>query len=70
MTIEFQAANSPNGAGSIGAVTSESQSIGDTSYSQGYNMSAYANNGQMAATVYGQMYLDLVRIVGAGAVQL
>ena len=69
LTVERQAMIDGTG-GSVGAVTSESQSIGDTSFSQGYDTSAYSKDGQMAATVYGQMYLDLVRIVGAGGVQL
>ena len=70
LTVENQIVNAGTGGGSIGAVTSESQSIGDTSFSQGYDTSAYSKDGQMAATVYGQQYLDLVRIVGAGGVQL
>jgi hypothetical protein len=72
LTVEHRAAGSggQGDAGSIGAVTSESQSVGSMSYSQSFDTSAYAGNGQMAATVYGQQYLDLVRIVGAGGVQL
>ncbi|MDR1495644.1 MAG: DUF4054 domain-containing protein [Clostridiales Family XIII bacterium] len=56
-------------AGGSGAVTSESQSIGNMSYSQSYDASAYSGGGQMSSTIYGQQYLDLVRIIGAGGTQ-
>jgi hypothetical protein len=66
------AGGSDGGGGeSIGMVTSESQTIGDTSYSATYSTGeAYSSDGQMSGTIYGQMYLDLVRIIGAGGVQL
>lgn len=56
--------------GSVGAVSSESETIGDTSYSTSYSTSAYTDEGQMASTVYGQMYIDLRRVIGAGVWQL
>ena len=59
-----------DGGGSVGTVSSESQSIGDMSFSVSYDTSINSNAGQMAATIYGQQYLDLVRIVGAGGIQL
>jgi hypothetical protein len=56
--------------GGGGIVTSESQSVGDASFSQTYDTSSYAGAGQMAATSYGQMFVDLSRMIGAGGVQL
>jgi hypothetical protein len=73
LTVERRASGGAGGdgdAGSVGAVTSESQAIGGMSYSQSFDTSAYAGGGQMASTVYGQQYLDLVRVIGAGGVQL
>lgn len=58
------------GGAGAGAVTSDSEKIDDMSYSASYDTSAYASNGQLGSTIYGQMYLDLVRIIGAGGVQL
>ncbi|MDR0653305.1 MAG: DUF4054 domain-containing protein [Synergistaceae bacterium] len=69
LTVEG-VAGSASGDGGSGAVSSESQSIGDTSFSVTYDTSGYAGAGQMASTKYGQQYLDLVRIIGAGGVQL
>ena len=59
------------GAGlASGAMTSESQSVGGVSYSNGYDGSAYAGQGQLGTTMYGRNYLDLARLVGMGGVQL
>jgi hypothetical protein len=56
-------------SGAGGAVTSESQSIDGMSYSLSFDTSAYTGSGQMSATIYGQQYLDLVRVIGAGGTQ-
>ena len=73
LTVESTSAGSGGGGasgGGTGIVTSESQSIGDTSFSQTYDTSSYAGDGQMASTSYGQMFLDLSKMIGAGGVQL
>jgi hypothetical protein len=72
LTVESQVMGGAggNGGGSIGAVTSESESIGDTSFSKTYDTTSYMGAGQLAGTIYGQQYIDLARIVGAGGVQL
>jgi hypothetical protein len=73
LTLEGAASETYAGGGSSGgggAVTSESQSIGDTSYSVTYDAAAYTGAGQMASTKYGQQFLDLVQLVGAGGMQL
>lgn len=57
-------------AGAAGAKTSESQSADGVSYTDGYDASAYTGDGQLAGTWYGQQFLDLRRLVGAGGMQL
>lgn len=59
----------PSGTGS-GAATSQSQSADGVSWSEGYDASAYAGDGQLGATSYGQQFLDLRALVGAGGMQL
>ena len=72
LTLATQAAESGDGGAGLaaGAKTSESQSVGGASYSDGYDGSAYAGAGQYAATAYGRQYLDLARLVGMGGVQM
>ena len=59
----------PSGTGS-GAVTSQSQSADGVSWSESYDAGAYADDGQLGATAYGQQFLDLRALVGAGGMQL
>lgn len=59
----------PTGTAS-GAVTSQSQSADGVSWSEGYDASAYASDGQLATTVYGRQFLDLRALIGAGGMQL
>ena len=59
----------PLGGGS-GAATSQSQSADGVSWSEGYDASAYAGDGQLASTAYGRQFLDLRAWIGAGGMQL
>lgn len=75
MSIAETARDPATGAATIptaaaGAKTSESQNADGVSYSDGYDASAYAGDGQLAGTWYGQQFLDLRRLVGAGGLQL
>lgn len=59
----------PTGGGS-GAATSQSQSADGVSWSEGYDASAYAGDGQLGTTAYGRQFLDLRALIGAGGMQL
>ena len=56
--------------GAGGAVSSESQSADGVSWSEGRDTSAYKDDGQLAASWYGQQFLDLRALIGAGGMQL
>ena len=56
--------------GAGGAATSESQSADGVSWSEGRDASAYKDDGQLASTWYGQQFLDLRYLIGAGGMQL
>lgn len=56
------------GAGVAGAVASKS--VGSVSVSYDNAIAQLSNAGQWALTIYGQQYLQLARLFGAGAVQL
>ena len=70
LTVERQAVENAGSGGGTGAVVSESQSIGDTSFTVRYDVATAAKTGEAESTVYGLQYLRLARIVGAGGVQL
>ncbi|MBQ8091385.1 MAG: DUF4054 domain-containing protein [Pyramidobacter sp.] len=72
LTVEVQAAAAGDGGASLaaGVKTSESQSAGGVSYSDGYDGSAYTGEGQLSTTLYGRNFLDLAALVGMGGVQL
>ena len=72
LTVALQAADSGDGGAGLaaGAMTSESQSVDGVSYSNGYDGSAYAGEGQLGTTAYGRSFLDLARLIGMGGVQL
>ena len=59
----------PTGGGS-GAATNQSQSADGVSWSEGYDASAYAGDGQLGITAYGRQFLDLRALIGAGGMQL
>ena len=71
--IALQARNvAGSGSGGSGFVTGavSQKSVGDVSVSYDNNIAKLDNAGQWALTIYGQQYLQLARMIGAGAVQL
>jgi hypothetical protein len=61
------------GAGSGGSTVTgaiSSKSVGSVSVSYDNQIATMPNAGQWALTVYGLQYLQLARLIGAGAVQL
>lgn len=56
--------------GAAGPATGESQSADGVSWSESRDGSAYKDDGQLAGTWYGQQFLDLRALVGAGGIQL
>ncbi len=71
--IALQARNvAGSGSGGAGFVAGAiaSKSIGDVSVSYDNAIAKLDNAGQWALTIYGQQYLQLARMIGAGAVQL
>ena len=69
LTVERQALEN-DGIAAAGAIVAETQSIGDISFSQRFDAASSSKIGEMESTIYGLQYLDLARIVGAGAIQL
>lgn len=75
MSISETAKDAVTGAASIptagaGAKISDSQTADGVSYTEGYDSTAYAGAGQLASTWYGQQFLDLRSLIGAGGFQL
>lgn len=76
LTLEARANKAKDGTGGMdaaaGPLASESKTVGPVSVSKGYNSAATADPqaGQWNATVYGQQLYELMRLVGAGGVQL
>lgn len=63
------AGSGSGGAGFVAGAISQ-KSIGDVSVSYDNEITKLDNAGQWALTIYGQQYLQLARMIGAGAVQL
>lgn len=56
--------------GAAGAATGKTRTADGVSYADTYDASAYAGAGQLASTLYGQQFLDLRSLIGAGGIQL
>ncbi len=70
LTMEHDALSGSGTGAASGPLTGQSQSADGLSFSESYDCSAYAGLGQLAATSYGRLFLDLARLVGMGGVQL
>lgn len=75
LTLELEAGKAKDGTGGLdaasGAITGETKTVGGMSYSVTRGGAASAgtallNGGAWNATIYGQEFLQLARIVGAG----
>lgn len=53
-----------------GALMGKSRTADGVSYTDNFDTSAYAGAGQLASTLYGQQFLDLRSLIGAGGMQL
>lgn len=76
LTLERAAQVDTKGTGGMsaaaGPLVSESKAVGGVSKSEGRSQAttAWANAGPWNATIYGQQLYNLMRMVGAGGVQL
>lgn len=76
LTLEARANQATDGTGGMdaaaGVLASESKTVGPVSKSKAYTNAATAEPGagHWNATIYGQQFRDLARIVGMGGMQL